>query len=217
MLKEKLDRKKLLLYAVTDRAWSSDLKTFYEQIEQSLKAGVTFLQLREKTLDKENFLNEAKEIKKICANYNVPFIINDNIEIAQEVNADGIHIGQNDISLVEAKELIGNDKIIGVTVHSIEEALDAEKNGASYLGVGAIFKTNSKEDAKVINIDELKKISSSVNVPVVAIGGIKKNNLSILNNTGIAGIAVISAIYSHKDIYSATRELKKTLITELNF
>lgn len=217
MLKEKLDRKKLLLYAVTDRAWSSDLKTFYEQIEQSLKAGVTFLQLREKTLDKKNFLNEAKEIKKMCTNYNVPFIINDNIEIAQEINADGIHIGQNDISLIEAKKLIGNDKIIGVTVHSIEEALDAEKNGASYLGVGAIFKTNSKEDAKVINIDELKKISSSVNIPIVAIGGIKKNNLSILNNTGIAGIAVISAIYSHKDIYSATRELKKTLITELNF
>lgn len=210
-----LDKKKLLLYAITDRTWSPSLDIFYEQIEESLKAGVTFLQLREKMLDKQSFLNEAKIIKKICANYNIPFIINDNIEIAQEIDADGVHIGQNDISIVEAKKLIANNKIIGVTVHSLEEALIAEKNGASYLGVGAIFKTNSKDDANVINIDELKKICLSVNIPVVAIGGIKKDNLSILQNTGISGIAVISAIYSQKDIHLATKELKQEVINKL--
>lgn len=211
----KLNKKDLLLYAITDRTWSLNLDIFYKQIEESLKAGVTFLQLREKMLNKESFMNEAKVIKKICANYNIPFIINDNIEIAQEIDADGVHIGQNDISIVEAKKLIANNKIIGVTVHSLEEALIAEKNGASYLGVGAIFKTNSKDDANVINIDELKKICLSVNIPVVAIGGIKKDNLSILQNTGISGIAVISAIYSQKDIYSATKELKQEIISKL--
>lgn len=210
-----LDKKKLLLYAITDRTWSPNLDIFYEQIEESLKAGVTFLQLREKMLDKQSFLNEAKIIKKICANYNIPFIINDNIEIAQEIDADGVHIGQSDISIVEAKKIIANNKIIGVTVHSVEEALIAEKNGASYLGVGAIFKTNSKDDANVINIDELKKICLSVNIPVVAIGGIKKDNLSILQNTGISGIAVISAIYSQKDIHLATKELKQEVINKL--
>lgn len=210
-----LDKKKLLLYAITDRTWSPSLDIFYEQIEESLKAGVTFLQLREKMLDKQSFLNEAKIIKKICANYNIPFIINDNIEIAQEIDADGVHIGQSDISIVEAKKIIANNKIIGVTVHSVEEALIAEKNGASYLGVGAIFKTNSKDDANVINIDELKKICLSVNIPVVAIGGIKKDNLSILQNTGISGIAVISAIYSQKDIHLATKELKQEVINKL--
>ena len=204
----KLDKKNLILYAITDRKWADNTEIFYKQIEDSLKGGATILQLREKSLDKKNLFIEAKNIKKICEKYSVPFIINDNVELAAEIDADGIHIGQDDMPLVDAKKLIGDEKIIGVTVQTVEDAILAEKNGASYLGVGAIFPTDSKNDAAVIEINELKKICSSVSIPVVAIGGIKSENISVLSGCGISGIAVISAIYSQKDIFSATKQLR---------
>lgn len=204
----KYDKKNFLLYAVTDRAWLNG-STLYEQVKQALLGGATFIQLREKNLNNKDFLEEALQIKKLCHDYSVPFIINDNIEIALKTNADGIHIGQNDMEAAQVRKLLGENKILGVSAQTVEQAILAEKQGADYLGVGAIFHTGSKADADDVSIDTLKKICEAVNIPVIAIGGINKDNIMKLAGSGICGIAVISAIFAQKDIRLATAELKE--------
>ncbi|MBP3807708.1 MAG: thiamine phosphate synthase [Eubacterium sp.] len=203
----KLDKKDLLLYAVTDRHWLGD-RTLYEVVKESLDGGATFIQLREKNLDQEHFLEEAKELKKLCAEYKVPFVINDNVDIALEIDADGVHVGQSDMEAGDVRAKLGPDKIIGVSAQTVEQALLAEKNGANYLGVGAVFPTGSKDDAVEVSHETLKAICEAVSIPVIAIGGITVDNTSVLAGTGICGIAVISAIYGQENILEATKKLK---------
>lgn len=203
----KCDKKNLLLYAVTDRSWLEG-QTLYQQVEQALKGGATFLQLREKELDERHFLEEAKEIKELCSLYRVPFIINDNIDIAAAADADGAHVGQSDMETADVRAKLGPDKIIGVSAQTVEQAVLAEKRGADYLGVGAVFPTGSKDDAEDVSHETLKAICEAVNIPVVAIGGISKDNMMDLSGSGICGIAVISAIFAQPDIEAATRELR---------
>lgn len=209
------DKKDLLLYAVTDRHWLNG-ETLYSQVEKALKGGATFIQLREKKLDEGSFLEEAKEIQKLCKEYNVPFVINDNVEIAKEINADGVHVGQSDMEAQNVREILGDDKIIGVSAQTVEQALLAEKHGADYLGVGAVFKTGSKDDAEEVSHDELERICNAVSIPVIAIGGITHDNVKELAGRGIVGIAVISAIFGQKDIENATKELKAETLKTVN-
>lgn len=203
--KEKL-RKAMRLYAVTDRSWLCG-KTFLEQVEEALKAGVTCLQLREKDLSFDDFLSEAQAIQRIAQNYQIPFIINDNIDVAIKCGADGVHIGQSDTEMANARMLLGEDKIIGVSVHNVKEALEAEAQGADYLGVGAAFSTSTKSDVSSISFDEIKAITDSASIPVVAIGGINSNNILQLSGTGVDGVAVVSAIFAQKNIAEATAAL----------
>lgn len=201
------DRKDLLLYAVTDRHWLKG-ETLCQQVEKALRGGVTFLQLREKNLGQEAFLEEAVELQKLCRQYRVPFVINDNVEIALEMNADGVHVGQSDMEAGRVRARLGSDKIIGVSAQTVEQALLAEKQGADYLGVGAVFPTNSKEDAVEVPFETVKEICRAVHIPVVAIGGISRENVMQLSGSGIDGIAVISAIFAQKDIEAAAVELR---------
>ncbi len=203
--------KDLLLYAVTDRYWLEG-RTLYEVVKESLDGGVTFLQLREKDLDDETFLEEAKELQALCKEYKVPFVVNDNVEIALKMNADGVHVGQSDMEAGDVRALLGPDKILGVSAQTVEQALLAQERGADYLGVGAVFPTGSKDDADDVSHETLKAICEAVSIPVVAIGGIKASNVMELKGSGIDGIAVISAIYAQKNILEGTKELKK--ITE---
>ena len=203
----KFDKNDLLLYAVTDRSWVGK-KTLYEQVEEALRGGATFVQLREKNIDDDTFLIEAIEIQKICKKYNVPFVINDNVEIARKMNADGVHVGQSDMEASNVRALLGKGKILGVSAQTVEQAILAEQRGADYLGVGAVFPTGSKDDAVDVSYETLKAICEAVSIPVVAIGGISKHNVSVLTGSGICGIAVISAIFAQDDIKSATKELK---------
>ena len=200
------DKKDLLLYAVTDRSWLNG-ETLYSQVEKALKGGATFMQLREKDLDEENFLKEAVEIKKLCRKYEVPFVINDNVDIALSMDADGVHVGQSDMEALDVRAKLGPDKIIGVSAQTVEQALLAEKHGADYLGVGAVFHTGTKLDADDVSFETLKEICQAVSIPVVAIGGITRDNLMKLKGSDIAGVAVVSAIFAQKDIEAATRDL----------
>lgn len=204
----KCDKKTMLLYAVTDRAWIGK-QSLYEQVESALKGGVTCVQLREKKLDDEAFLNEAIEICALCKRYGVPFFINDNIEVAVKCHADGVHVGQDDMEVSEVRKIVGDDMIIGVSAHSVEEAVKAVKNGADCLGVGAVFATSTKTDACVLSKETLRDICAAVDVPVVAIGGIGKSNISLLSGTGVDGVAIVSAIFGAEDIESECRELRK--------
>ena len=206
----KCAKEDLLLYAVTDRHWLNG-RTLYEVVKESLDGGVTFLQLREKTLDEAHFLEEAKELQKLCKEYKVPFIINDNVDIAVAMNADGVHVGQSDMEAGDVRAKLGPDKIIGVSAQTVEQALLAEKAGADYLGVGAVFPTSSKDDANEVTYETLKAICSAVSIPVVAIGGITQENVHQLAGSGICGAAVISAIYAKPDIKKAAAELKKAV------
>ena len=206
----KCDKESLLLYAVTDRSWLNG-QTLYEQVEQSLEGGATFVQLREKELDEEHFLEEAREIKELCRKYNVPFVINDNVDIALAMDADGVHVGQSDMEAGDVRAKLGPDKIIGVSAQTVEQALLAQSHGADYLGVGAVFPTGSKADASEVSHDTLREICEAVDIPVIAIGGIGKNNVKELSGSGICGIAVISAIFAQKDIKTATEELKEAV------
>lgn len=203
----KCDKKDLLLYAVTDRYWLNGA-TLESQVEQALMGGATLVQLREKELDHDNFLAEALRIKAICARYHVPFVINDNVEIALEADADGVHVGQDDMEAGEVRAKLGPDKIIGVSAQTVEQALLAERHGADYLGVGAVFHTGSKADAADVSHETLKAICQAVSIPVVAIGGISVDNVRELAGSGICGVAVISAIFAQKDIKNATANLK---------
>ena len=209
----KCDKKDLLLYAVTDRSWLRG-ETLFEQVEKTLKGGATFVQLREKQLDDESFLKEAVELKELCAGYHVPFVINDNVEIALRMDADGVHVGQSDMEAGNVREKLGPDKIIGVSAQTVEQAVLAEQRGADYLGVGAVFPTGSKDDADDVSHETLKAICEAVSIPVIAIGGISRNNVMELAGSGICGIAVISAIFAQPDIEAATKELR-TLTEEM--
>ena len=197
----------MLLYAVTDRAWTGK-RSLYEQVEAALKGGVTCVQLREKELDEEAFLAEAVEIAALCKKYKVPFFINDNVDIAIKCKADGIHVGQEDMMASQVRQKVGKDMMIGVSVHSVEEALDAVKNGADCLGVGAMFSTSTKMDVDVLPKEILKDICEAVEVPVVAIGGIGKGNMLELSGTKVDGVALVSAIFAAKDIESECRLLR---------
>lgn len=198
----------LLLYAVTDRGWLNG-ETLYAQVEKALKGGVTFVQLREKALDEQAFLEEAKEIQKLCAQYHVPFVINDNVEIAAQIGADGVHVGQSDMEAGDVREKLGPDRIIGVSAQTVEQAVRAQERGADYLGVGAVFQTGSKADAVEVSHETVRAITEAVDIPVIAIGGITKDNVSELSGTGICGIAVISAIFAQENIEGAARVLKE--------
>ena len=198
----------LLLYAVTDRSWLNG-ETLYAQVEKALKGGVTFVQLREKALDEQAFLEEAKEIQKLCEQYHVPFVINDNVEIAAQIGADGVHVGQSDMEAGDVREKLGPDRIIGVSAQTVEQAVRAQERGADYLGVGAVFQTGSKADAVEVSHETVRAITEAVDIPVIAIGGITKDNVSELSGTGICGIAVISAIFAQEDIEGAARVLKE--------
>lgn len=204
--KEQL-REQMLLYAVTDRHWLNGQR-LYEQVEEALKGGATFIQLREKDLTEEEFLEEAKKIQQLCKKYRVPFIINDNVKLAKEIDADGVHVGQSDMEALDVRAQLGEDKIIGVSARTVEQALLAEKHGADYLGVGAVFQTGTKTDAREVEHSVLKEICTKVDIPVVAIGGITQDNVKELSGSGINGVAVISAIFAQKDIETATAKLK---------
>ena len=198
----------LLLYAVTDRHWLGD-RTLYDVVRESLEGGVTFLQLREKDLDDDNFFQEAVRLQEMAREYGVPFVVNDNVDIAVRMDADGVHVGQSDMEAGDVRALIGPDKILGVSAQTVEQAVLAEERGADYLGVGAVFPTGSKDDADDVSYETLKAICEAVSIPVVAIGGITAENTPELAGSGICGIAVISAIYGQKDIYQAAVSLKK--------
>ena len=202
----KFDKKSLLLYAVTDRAWTQN-ESLYSQVEKALKGGVTFLQIREKNLPKQEFKTEAEELKTLAEKYSVPFVVNDDVLLAKEIDADGVHIGQDDMTASEARKILGSDKIIGVSVQTVSQAILAEKQGADYLGVGAVFPTGSKLDAVEVPHEVLREICESVKIPVVAIGGITQENVNLLSDSKISGIAVISAIFAQTDIQNATRNL----------
>lgn len=211
----KVKKESLLLYAITDRYWLNG-RTLQSVVEEALEGGATFLQLREKKLDGEHFLEEAKELQGLCRKYGVPFIINDNVEVALAMGADGIHVGQHDMEAGDVRALLGPDKILGVSAQTVEQAVLAEKRGADYLGVGAVFPTGSKDDADEVSHDTLREICEAVSIPVVAIGGISQQNVKQLSGSGISGIAVISAIFAQKDIKAATALLKETTKEMLN-
>ena len=204
----KFDKKSLLLYAVTDRSWLKN-ETLCDQVEKALKGGVTFVQLREKNLDHDSFLKEAVEIKELCQRYNVPFVIDDDVELALECGADGVHVGQNDMACREARARLGNDAIVGVTAKTVQQAQAAEKAGADYLGSGAVFGTTTKKDARPMTKERLQEITASVSIPVIAIGGINSSNLPELKGTGIAGAAIVSGIFAADDIEQECLLLRK--------
>lgn len=201
-----LNKNRCILYAITDRTWLNG-RSLEDVVEQSLRGGVDIIQLREKNLDFNSFLESAIKIKKLTEKYNVPLIINDNIEVCRQSNADGVHIGQGDTPLSKARKILGKDKIIGVTAKTIQQALEAQLNGADYLGVGAMFGSTTKKDAIPLTFQQLADIRKSVTIPIVAIGGINANNIDKFANTNVDGIAVVSAIYGQTDIKSATENL----------
>lgn len=205
----------LELYAVTDRHWLGN-QTLLEQVQEALDGGATCIQLREKQLDDKTFLQEAIEIQKLCKEYHVPFIVNDNVDIAKDMHADGIHVGQSDMEALDVRKALGNDVILGVSAQTVEQAKKAEAHGADYLGVGAVFPTGSKDDAEDVSYETLKAICEAVSIPVIAIGGITQDNVKELAGSGIVGIAVISAIFAQKDITQATKDLKQATEQMLN-
>lgn len=203
----KSDKENLLLYAVTDRHWTGR-ETLRQQVEAALRGGVTFVQLREKNMEHDAFRKEALEIRDLCRAYCVPFVLDDDVSLAMEVDADGIHVGQSDMEAGDVRALIGPDRILGVSACTVEEAVAAEQRGADYLGVGAVFPTGSKDDARPVTRETLRKICEAVTIPVIAIGGITEQNVMELAGSGICGVAVISAIFGQPEIESATKRLK---------
>ena len=200
----------LKLYLVTDRRWLH--KPLEETVTEAVLNGVTMIQVREKDLNTDEFINVAKPILAIAREHNVPMVVNDNVYIAKKIDADGVHLGQSDMDITEARELLGKDKIIGLSANTIEKAVEAEKLGADYIGVGSVFPTGSKSNATYIGIKTLKEIANAVSIPVVAIGGITIDNINELEDSNIDGVAVISALIKPKDTAIAT----KNLITELD-
>ena len=203
----KCDRQTMRLYAVTDRAWVGR-QTLPEQVEAALKGGATCVQLREKELDGTALLEEAKVLAALCRRYGVPLIINDNVEVALASGADGVHVGQDDLTVEQVRRLAGDRLIVGVSAHTVEQALAAQAGGADYLGVGAVFATATKSDARVLPRETLAEICRAVDIPVVAIGGIGEDNLLQLAGTGVDGAALVSAIFSAPDIEGQCRKLR---------
>ena len=196
------------LYLVSDRQWLQG-RTLEEVIACAVQAGVTCVQLREKDMDVQSFIEEAFSLKEVCANYHIPFIINDNVEVAMAVDADGIHVGQQDRSAKEVRALLGDDKIIGVSAQTVEDAVLAQEQGADYLGVGAVFTTSTKNDADDVSLKTLNEIVAAVDIPVIAIGGINEQNILTLKGSGIDGVAVVSAILAQDNICEATQALHR--------
>ena len=203
----KCDRQAMRLYAVTDRTWVGR-QTLPEQVEAALKGGATCVQLREKELDRAAFLEEARTLAALCRRYGVPLIINDNVEVALAAGADGVHVGQDDLTVEQVRRLAGDRLIVGVSAHTVEQALAAQAGGADYLGVGAVFATATKSDAHVLPRETLAEICRAVDIPVVAIGGISADNLLQLAGTGVDGVALVSAIFSAPDIEGQCRRLR---------
>lgn len=208
----KCNREQMRLYAVTDRSHLGE-KSLYTAVEEALQGGVTFLQLREKTLSDEEILAEARALLPLCRAHNVPLIINDNVDIALATGADGVHVGQEDLEAGTARQKLGPDKILGVSTHNVEEALRAEAQGADYLGVGAMFPTGTKKNVVPTSPETLRAICQAVSIPVVAIGGVSAENLPQLAGCGIAGAAVVSAIFSQPNCQTAARRLREILAT----
>lgn len=203
----KLQAEHLKLYAVTDRSWLGGC-TLAQQVEESLAGGATMVQLREKGADRETLRREALEIRAVCRRYGVPFLINDAADLAAEVEADGVHVGQQDMSPRQARAILGPDGIVGVSAHTVEEARAAQAAGADYLGVGAVFATGTKGNTTPVDYETLKAICAAVDIPVVAIGGVGRDNLSSLAGSGICGVAVVSALYAQPDVRAAARCLR---------
>ena len=203
-------RDMLLLYAVTDRSWTGR-QTLYDQIQAALEGGVTMVQLREKRLSAQALVEEAVEIKELCHRYHVPLIINDNVEAAVASGADGVHVGITDTPVAEIRKRAGGSFIIGATAKTVAQAIAAEQAGADYLGVGAVFPSPTKQNAVRITLEQLKQICSAVSIPAVAIGGIGRENVAALAGGGMAGIAVVSAIFAEKNIQNAAAELKEVV------
>ncbi len=201
-------REAMCLYAVTDSQWLAG-RTLPEVVKEAIEGGATFMQLREKEMAYEEFLTLAKQVKNVTDTYHIPFVIDDEIDLAKEADADGVHIGQSDRALTEARKILGPDRIIGVSVQTVEQALEAERGGADYLGVGSIFTTSTKLDADAVTPETLRAICDAVSIPVVAIGGIGKDNLLKLRGTGIDGVAVVSAIFAAEDIKGAAKTLRE--------
>lgn len=204
----RLNKNDLLLYAVTDRSRLIE-KDLLQYIEAAAKGGATMLQLREKELSHDEFLSEAVEVKALCERLGLPLIINDDVDIAVACKADGIHVGQSDMEAGDVRRLIGPDMILGVSAQTVEQALLAEKRGADYLGVGAVFSTSTKKDADDVELDTLKSICKAVSIPVVAIGGIGPDNMELLAGSGIDGVAVVSAIFAQRDPRAASENLRR--------
>ncbi|MBE6973377.1 MAG: thiamine phosphate synthase [Ruminococcaceae bacterium] len=202
-------RNAMLLYAVTDQMWLKEGETLADVVKAVLQNGATFLQIREKDLAEDAFEAEAERLKTLCAQHGVPFVVNDNVEIALQCDADGVHVGQSDIRGRDIRAIIGPDKILGISAGTVEEAVAAENAGADYIGVGAIFTTSTKKNARSMTMEQLKEIVSSVSIPVVAIGGISAENILQLRGSGVDGVAVVSAIFAAGDPGKATAELLK--------
>ena len=202
-------RSSMLLYAVTDRMWLKEGQSLVDVCRDVLGNGATFLQIREKDLNEAEFEQEAQQLKALCAQFRVPFVVNDSVEIAMDIDADGVHVGQSDIKGRDIRAMIGPDKILGISAGTLEEAKAAEAAGADYIGVGAVFGTSTKKDARNLAGDALRQIAASVDIPVVAIGGISKDNLPQLAGSGVDGIAVVSAIFGAENPGQATQELLK--------
>ena len=207
---DKFSSSSLLLYGITERAYLNG-RSLESAVEESLRGGITCLQLRDKKLSDEDLLPDALRLQKLCKQYGVPFIINDRVELAMQIDADGIHVGQDDMQASDVRKLIGQDKILGVSAQTVEQALAAQESGADYLGVGAVFPTKSKDDAVEVPHETLKAICEAVSIPVVAIGGITRENAPQLAGSGIAGVALISALYAQSDIENATKQMKASL------
>lgn len=198
----------LLLYAITDSSMIGN-STLKEKVEEAILGGATMIQLREKNISKDEYIAIAKEIKEVTDRYNIPLIINDQVDVALACDAAGVHVGQQDMAAALVREKIGPEKILGVSVQTVEQAILAEKAGADYLGVGSIFPTSTKKDAALVSIETLKAICDSVNIPIVAIGGINEENIIKLKGSGIAGISVVSAIFAQKDAQKAAEGLRR--------
>ena len=201
--------KALKLYVITDRSWLKEDETLLSVCEKVIQNGATFLQLREKELGAEETRKEAIELQKLCHRYNIPFVVNDSVEIALEMDADGVHVGQSDIKERDIRAMIGPDKILGMTPKTVEQAIAAEKAGADYIGTGAVFGSTTKKDAKYLSMEDLKKIAASVSIPVVAIGGINSENVSQLEGSGVNGAAVISGIFATEDPAAKTAQMSR--------
>ena len=204
----KFTKESLKLYVITDRSWIGN-RSMPEEVEKTLKSGATCLQIREKNISYDEYVSKSIELRKICNKYNVPFIVNDNIEVALASGADGVHVGQKDILNKNVRSIIGSDKILGISANSIELAIAAEKAGADYIGVGSIQLSPTKGESKILSTEYVNEICNTVSIPVVAIGGINEQNILRLKGIGIAGVAVISAVFGKEDVAEATYKLRK--------
>ena len=206
----KLNKKDLLLYLVTDRSWLNG-RSLTDVVKDAIIGGATIVQLREKHLSDDEFIKLALEIKQVCSLYHIPLIINDNLNVMLKVDADGIHIGQDDLDPYIVRKQIGDNKILGLSVQTLDQAYKAKEANVDYIGIGAMYPTSTKKDAKYVSISTLKDIVNQVNIPSVVIGGININNIKEFNNININGFALISAILNNADIVSATKQIKQEI------